>query len=227
MRTARQVEDPRSEDAGHRVTVEWIGEDVETLEDLLRSDLRAVAIGINPRPKSVAAGHYYQGNYGQTFFRRLRKAGLLPDGDGFEDDRAVAAGIGFTDVVKRPTRTENDLRPGELGHGRTILEAKLTEFDVPLVIFVFKRAAETVLGRLPSGFFGIVPRRRARTSPSFHHARTDGCERDRVSRSRSSGGLCAQRCEGASQRRMRITLRIAWDVLLPEVVNKRTRGHRD
>jgi TDG/mug DNA glycosylase family protein len=155
-----QVEHPRSDDPGHRVTVEWMGEDVETLADLLRSGLRAVAVGINPAPKSVAAGHYYQGNYGRTFFRRLSKAGLLPDGHGFDDDRSFVAGTGFTDIVKRATPSERGLRPGELEHGRTILEAKLITLDVPLVIFVFKSAAETLLGPLPPHSYGVVPRRR-------------------------------------------------------------------
>jgi TDG/mug DNA glycosylase family protein len=159
-RADSRVEQPPSRDLGHRVTVEWMGEEVETLADLLREGLRAVAIGINPAPKSVAAGHYYQGNYGQTFFRRLHKAGLLPDGEGFEDDRSFAAGTGFTDVVKRPTPGKQGLRPGELEHGRKILEAKLTTLDVPLVIFVFKSAADTLLGRLPPHFYGLVPRRR-------------------------------------------------------------------
>ncbi len=142
---------------GHRVTVDWMGEEVETLADLLRPGLRAVTIGINPAPKSVAAGHYYQGTYGQRFFGRLRKAGLLPDGAGFEDDRAFQAGIGFTDVVKRPTPTADQLRPGELEHGRALLEAKLSDVDAPLVIFVFKAAAQALLGALPSGFYGLVP----------------------------------------------------------------------
>lgn len=154
-----QVEYPRSGNPGHRVTLNWMGEEVETLADLLRTGLRAVAVGINPAPKSVWAGHYYQGNYGQTFFRRL-KAGLLAAGNGFEDDRAFAAGIGFTDVVKRPTAGQEGLRPGELDHGRPILEAKLSTLDVPLVIFVFKRAAETLLGPLPAGLYGVVARRR-------------------------------------------------------------------
>ncbi len=107
----------------------------------------------------MAAGHYYQGSFGQTFFRRLGKAGLLPEGEGFEDDRAFTTGIGFTDVVKRPTRGKQGLRPGELEYGRPILEAKLTERDVPLVIFVFKSAAETLLGPLPPNFYGPVPHR--------------------------------------------------------------------
>jgi TDG/mug DNA glycosylase family protein len=150
----------RSDDPGHRLTVEWMGEEVETLADLLRPGLRAVAVGINPTPTSVAVGHYYQGTYGQRFFRRLSKARLLPEGPGFEDDRCFAAGVGFTDVVKRPTPGRAGLRPGELDHGRAILEGKLLKLDVPLVIFVFKGAAETLLRPLPRHFYGLVPHRR-------------------------------------------------------------------
>jgi hypothetical protein len=69
VKAAAQFEHQRSVDPGHRVTETWMGEDTETLEDLLRPGLRAVAVGMNPSPKSVAAGHYYQGKYGQTFFR--------------------------------------------------------------------------------------------------------------------------------------------------------------
>ena len=57
----------------HRVTEEWMGQPVETLEDLLRPGLRAVCIGINPAPTSVRAGHYYQGRLGQQFYERLRR----------------------------------------------------------------------------------------------------------------------------------------------------------
>lgn len=149
----------RSEDPGHRVRVEWRGEEIETLADLLRSGLRAVVVGINPAPMSVAAGHYYQGTYGQRFFDRLRRAGGLPDGDGFEDDRAFAAGIGFTDVVKRPSPSADQVS-AELADGREDLEAKLADVDVRLVVFAFKAAAETLLGALPKRFYGVVPRRR-------------------------------------------------------------------
>src|SRR5207249_3990083 len=103
--------------------------------------------------KSVAAGHYYQGTYGQRFFDRLGRARGLPDSDGFEDDRAFAAGIGFTDVVKRPTANADQVS-AELAEGRQDLEHKLADIDAPLVIFVFKPAAEILLGPLPKGFYG-------------------------------------------------------------------------
>jgi double-stranded uracil-DNA glycosylase len=88
----------------HRAVEEWLGVRVETLEDLLRPGLRAVCVGINPAPASVAAGHYYQGALGQKFFARLRRIGVVPAKTRWEDDAAFAVGIGFTDIVKRPTR---------------------------------------------------------------------------------------------------------------------------
>lgn len=40
------------------MTEDWLGEPVETLEDLLRDGLYAVCVGINPSPVSVETGHY-------------------------------------------------------------------------------------------------------------------------------------------------------------------------
>ncbi len=124
-----------------------MGEQVETLEDLLRADLRAICVGINPSPVSVEAGHYYQGRAGQRFFARLRAAGVLPAAsEGYEDDAASGAGIGFTDIVKRPTRSAKELRSAEYEHGRGLLEAKLEHYRPELVIFTYKRAAEGLFG---------------------------------------------------------------------------------
>jgi len=136
-----------SEDPGHRVTESWMGEDLTTLADLLRPGLRAVVVGVNPSPISVAAGHYYQGQSGQRFLARLAQADVLDlSGDGYEDDQAWAQDIGFTDAVKRPTARADALLSGELAHGRELLEARLAEVATPLVIFTFKKAAVTLLG---------------------------------------------------------------------------------
>ena len=109
----------------HRVTQEWMGEHVETLEDLLRPGLRAICIGINPALKSAAAGHYYQGTLGQRFFERLQNADPLPRESGWEDDLGFENGIGFTDIVKRPTRSATEVRPSDFVHGRELLRAKI------------------------------------------------------------------------------------------------------
>jgi TDG/mug DNA glycosylase family protein len=139
---------PLSDDPGHRVTARWMGVEITTLADLLRPELAAVVVGINPSPVSVAAGHYYRGQVGQRFYTRLAQAGVIDRSvAGFEDDAAYAAGIGFTDVVKRATARADGLRPGELAHGRDLLDAKLTDLKVPRVLFTFKAGAQALLGR--------------------------------------------------------------------------------
>lgn len=148
---------PLSEDLGHRVTGEWLGEEVLTLADLLRSGLRAVIVGINPSPVSVAAGHYYQGANGKRWWAALREAGILPDGDGWEDDRLFAAGIGFTDLVKRATARETGLHPGEREHGRKLLQERLDGLGVERVLFVYKSSARELLGPFPG--WGLRPGR--------------------------------------------------------------------
>lgn len=132
---------------GHRVTMDWMGEQVETLADLFPPEPRAICVGINPAPTSVAAGHYYQGRHGQRFFGRLRQAGILNGViDGFEDDAAVADRIGFTDVVKRPTATAALLTTREMRHGKMLLVEKLGKIDAPVLIFSFKAAAAELIG---------------------------------------------------------------------------------
>jgi hypothetical protein len=61
-------------------------------------------------------GHYYQGRAGErssprAAIGRLRRVGLIPPGTGHDDDLLYANGIGFIDLVKRPTRTSRELSP--------------------------------------------------------------------------------------------------------------------
>ena len=124
------------------------GQSQPVVDNLWPEQCRAVIVGVNPAPRSVEAGHYYQGSDGRRAMSRLRAAGLLPPaGGGFTDDEAVAAGIGFTDVVKRPTRRSTDLAGPELKEGRARLRAELAARRVPLVVCVFKPAVEALLGR--------------------------------------------------------------------------------
>ncbi len=142
----------------HRRTETWLGERIETLEDLLRPNLRAVVIGINPSSVSVAAGHYYQGRLGQLLFRRLKAAGLFEGAPrGEEDDVLLARGVGFTDIVKRPSARASELSSRDLAHGRAQLERKLASLDVPLLIFTYKRTAELLYGRFDGAGFITQP----------------------------------------------------------------------
>lgn len=123
-----------------------MGHEVETLADLFPSHPRAICVGINPAPSSVAVGHYFQGRQGRRFFERLRQAGVLrPLTEAYEDDAAVAEGFGFTDVVKRATPTADELTDDEKRYGAA-LAAKLERIRSPALIFSFKAAAVELVG---------------------------------------------------------------------------------
>jgi double-stranded uracil-DNA glycosylase len=141
-------------ESNHRVTEDWMGRRVKTLEDLLRPGLRAVCVGINPSPVSVRAGHYYQGRLGQKFFQRVHNCGVLPPGrGGWQDDEAFQDGLGFTDIVKRPTASAKEVRSAEFEHGRQILLAKIAAHEPKLVIFTFKKTAEALFGPIAGNGF--------------------------------------------------------------------------
>lgn len=146
------------EDEGHRVSMEWMGQEIMTLEDLLRPELRVLCIGINPALTSVERGHYYQGASGQRFLSRLRAVGLLPEYDGrWEDDVAFEHGIDQTDVVKRPSTKADAIGAAEFAYGRHELSRRLADVRAELVIFTFKTAATKILGDFPGhGFINGV-----------------------------------------------------------------------
>jgi TDG/mug DNA glycosylase family protein len=149
----------------HRVTEDWMGKQVETLEDLLRPGLRAICVGINPAPTSISAGHYYQGRLGQGFYERLRRAGLLPRSPGWEDDLAFEHGIGFTDIVKRPTGKAAEVRLAEVEYGRGLLREKVEGAAPRLVIFTFKKTAEVLFGPIAGN--GLILGRELGGAPIF------------------------------------------------------------
>jgi len=150
----------------HRVVEDWMGEEVETLADLLGPNLRAVCVGINPAPISVERGHYYQGTLGQRLWDRLRHVGLIPSSfQGWEDDAAFECGVGFTDIVKRPTPSEREIRAAEYAHGRPLLAEKLTAAAPSIVIFTFKKVATKYFGAFQGN--GFVPELEIASRPVF------------------------------------------------------------
>ncbi|GEM_PF-592014 len=132
---------------GHQIQIATARGLTLTLADLWPTPCRAVIVGVNPAPRSVELGHYYQGSDGRRALSRLRAAGLLPTGaGGYADDQAMAAGVGFTDLVKRPTSRSTELTAGEVAEGRTRLRAELEARRVPLVVCVFKPAVVALFG---------------------------------------------------------------------------------
>jgi TDG/mug DNA glycosylase family protein len=133
---------------GFQKRIVWMGEEVLSLADIWPEAPRAMIVGLNPAPKSVAIGHYYQGNVGQRQLARLADAGLFSmasDSPYFEEP-ALSARVGFTDLVKRPTAGEGDVPKTEQTYGRAELLASLSSRAVPLVICVFRHPADAIMG---------------------------------------------------------------------------------
>ena len=105
----------------------------QTLPDYLKPGLALVFVGINPGLYSVNAGHYFArptSRFWPAFSRSmlsasirasLRKQRLVPEDDG----ALLRFGIGFTDVVKMPSRSAADLRPRDYRAWAPRLRARL------------------------------------------------------------------------------------------------------
>jgi len=133
---------------GYQAREDWMGADVLTLADVWPAEAQAMIVGLNPAPASVAAGHYYQGQVGQTQLRRLASAGLFRHTSGrWFEEAAAESGVGFTDIVKRASRGEKDVHPDEIRHGSALLTEKLGSRNVELVVCVFRHPVKVLLGR--------------------------------------------------------------------------------
>ncbi len=116
---------------------------VHTLPDYVRSDLRILVCGLNPSPYAAETGIPF-GRPGNRFWPAALRAGLVShDRDVY---RALAAGVGFTDWVKRTTRRASELRPAEYRSGQPRLTALLTRMRPRVLCFVglegFRRVYE-------------------------------------------------------------------------------------
>jgi TDG/mug DNA glycosylase family protein len=145
------------------------GYDFETLPDYLVPNLDLVFIGINPGIFSVRKGHYFA--RGTTRFwpafsvsklsaqiRHALSIGVLrPE----HDCSLPQFGIGFTDVIKRPTANAGELDPREFEIWVPRLLTKLRRYRPrvacfhgltgyrPFLKFALKQAAQPVLGAQP------------------------------------------------------------------------------
>ena len=95
------------------------------IPDLLRPGLALVFCGYNPSLRSGQTGHNYA-HPGNRFWRVLHAAGITerlyaPD----EDSLLLERGIGFTNIVPRPTRRADELTRDEIRAGAEALRGKL------------------------------------------------------------------------------------------------------
>jgi TDG/mug DNA glycosylase family protein len=115
----------------------------ETLPDLLRDGLDLVFVGINPSLYSVAQGHYFARKTNR-FWPCLSRS-VLSQGvrtalgvellEPAHDRKLPAHGIGFTDVVKRPTANASELGRAEFAAGAASLLAKLQRYQPRVACF--------------------------------------------------------------------------------------------
>jgi mismatch-specific thymine-DNA glycosylase len=117
------------------------------LPDYLRPGLDVVFVGTNPGTVSAERGHYYA-NPLNPFWTLLSESGLAPEPLGPEDDeRANDFGIGFTDIVKRPTPGIDQLPPQERRDGGPVLQEKLEACRPRVVCFNGKEVYRWFSGR--------------------------------------------------------------------------------
>jgi len=117
------------------------------LPDYLRPDLRVVFVGFNPGDRSSRIGHYYAGR-GNQFWNLLYESGLVSRRLAPEEDRCVLGfGVGLTDLVKRWSKSANDLRPADYRRGVPQLSVKLRRAGARVVAFNGKLAYEKFVRR--------------------------------------------------------------------------------
>jgi TDG/mug DNA glycosylase family protein len=114
-----------------------------TLPDLLRPALDLVFVGINPSVFSALQGHYFARKINRFWpcFSRSALSQPIRHALGVErlephHDRLLPAhGIGFTDVVKRPTAKAAELDRNEFAAGAAALVTKLERYQPRVACF--------------------------------------------------------------------------------------------
>ena len=111
----------------------------QTLPDLLAPGLRLVFVGLNPSSYSAREGHYFA-NPRNRFWKAFNGSSLLPPEMGrpctpSQDFELLAYGIGFTDVVKRPTPQGSGLKASDYRRWAPLLRNKLVRFGPQMVCF--------------------------------------------------------------------------------------------
>jgi TDG/mug DNA glycosylase family protein len=111
---------------------------MNTLPDYLEHNLRIISIGLNPSPVSVQAGYYFA-NPRNRFWKALNASRLVDEPLQPSEEAMrrmfVKYRIGFTDLVKKPTRMGNQLRAADYREGAPVLKNKLMYYQPAIAWF--------------------------------------------------------------------------------------------
>ncbi len=121
---------------------------LKSLPDYLRERLDIVSIGLNPSLYSAKRGFYFA--RGQNRFWRALNASRLAPGQLIPGKAAIEqlfreTGIGFTDVVKRPSAGAADLTANDFRRWAPLLRRKLLRFAPRIAWFHGKVAYRSYL----------------------------------------------------------------------------------
>ena len=111
---------------------------MDTLPDYLHEGLYFISIGLNPSEVSVAAGYYFA-NPRNRFWKALNASRLV--NETLEPGAAAMQilldqyRIGFTDLVKRPTRMGKQLRTADYREAAPVLKEKLLRYQPNIAWF--------------------------------------------------------------------------------------------
>ncbi len=109
--------------------------EMRTLPDYLKRGLDIVFVGINPGAYSAQVGHYFA-TPRNRFWQAINRSGLLSEPLGPETDyKALEQGIGFTDVVKRPSNSAASLKAADYRKWAPILKERILMYEPQIVCF--------------------------------------------------------------------------------------------
>ncbi|HIM38110.1 MAG TPA: mismatch-specific DNA-glycosylase [Dehalococcoidia bacterium] len=133
-------------------------DDLVTLPDYLEEGLDIVFVGLNPSVYSVEVGHYFA-NPRNRFWSAFNRSKLIDrEVSSLEDATLLCDGIGFTDVVKRPTRQGSGLKVSDYREWAPVLKEKLIKYQPRIASFhglmgyrAYLKHVENFDGRLELG----------------------------------------------------------------------------
>ncbi|ODM88151.1 G/T mismatch-specific thymine DNA glycosylase [Orchesella cincta] len=119
----------------------------KTLPDHITPNLDILMVGINPGMFAAFKGHHYAGP-GNHFWKCLYLSGLVPEPMTADDDfNLMRYGIGFTNIVARPTKGSADLTRREIKQGCQLLLEKIKKFRPKVAVFNGKLIYEVFSGK--------------------------------------------------------------------------------
>jgi len=121
--------------------------ELRPIPDHLETNMRLLFVGYNPSIRSSETGHHYA-NPNNRFWRIIHEAGITDRRYRTDEDQDLLnLGIGFTNIVARPTKTAAEITKQEYEEGARILMDKLIRFQPRVVCYVGKGVYEQLSGR--------------------------------------------------------------------------------